>query len=70
VVWERDYSSVHRVQIGSEVHLALYSIGTRALSQGVKRPKRESLHSPPTIAVFKNAGAILPLTYIFSWHAA
>jgi hypothetical protein len=37
-----------------------------ALSPGVKRPGRESDHSPPSSANVKNGGAILPSPYMFS----
>jgi hypothetical protein len=36
------------------------------LSLGVKRPVRETDHSPPTNAVVKNGGAIPPLRYTYS----
>jgi hypothetical protein len=39
-----------------------------ALSPGVKRPGRESDHSPATNAKVKNGGAIPPLLHMFSWR--
>jgi hypothetical protein len=40
-----------------------------ALSLGVKRPERESDHSPPSSAEIKNSGvtALFPMS---SWHSA
>jgi hypothetical protein len=38
----------HRVQNGSGAHPASYPMGARALSLGVKRPGRETDHSPPS----------------------
>jgi hypothetical protein len=43
----------HRVQNGSGAHPASYTMGTRALSLGIKRPGREADHSPPSSAEVK-----------------
>jgi hypothetical protein len=37
----------------------LYTMGTGALSLGVKQPRREADHSTPSSAEVKNGGAIL-----------
>jgi hypothetical protein len=39
---------LHVVQIGSGVHTASYTVGTGALSPGIKRPGCEADHSPAT----------------------
>jgi hypothetical protein len=38
------------------------------LSTRVKKPGRESDHSPPSTAKVKNGGAIPPLTHTSLWH--
>jgi hypothetical protein len=43
-----NFSLHHRVQNGSGAHPASYSMGTRVLSLGVKRPGREADDSPPS----------------------
>jgi hypothetical protein len=43
-----NFSLHHSVQNGSVAHPTSYSMGTRALSLGVKRPEREADHSPPS----------------------
>jgi hypothetical protein len=45
----------HRVQSGSGAHPASYPIGTRGSFSAVKRPGRETDHSPPSSAEVKNA---------------
>jgi hypothetical protein len=45
----------HRVQNDSMAHLASCPMGTRGLSLGIKRPVRETDHSPPSSAEVKNA---------------
>jgi hypothetical protein len=42
------------VQTGSGVHATSYTMGTRDSFPGVKRPRREADHSPPTNAKVKN----------------
>jgi hypothetical protein len=42
--WGQEFSVLHVVQTGSGVHPTSYPMGT----QGVKRPRREADHSPPT----------------------
>jgi hypothetical protein len=41
-----------------------------ALSTGVKRPRRETDHSPPTIAEVKKCGIIHPVRHTPWWHSA
>jgi hypothetical protein len=41
-----------------------------ALSSWVKRPGRETDHSPPSSAEVRNGGAIPPIPHILSWHRA
>jgi hypothetical protein len=48
-----NFSLHHRVQNGSGVHPASYPMGTRGSFPGVKRPGRESDHSPPSSAEVK-----------------
>jgi hypothetical protein len=49
-----NFSLHHRVQRGSGAHPASYPMGTGTLSLGVKRPRREADHSPPSSAEVKN----------------
>jgi hypothetical protein len=51
--WGQEFSLLQIVQNGSEVHPTSYPMGTGALSPGVKRPRREVDHSPPTSAEVK-----------------
>jgi hypothetical protein len=50
-----NFSLHHRVQNGSGAHPASYPMGTRGSFLGVKRPRREADHSPPSSAEVKNA---------------
>jgi hypothetical protein len=50
-----NFSLHHHVQNGSGTHPASYPMGTRDFSVGVKRPRREADHSPPSSAEVKNA---------------
>jgi hypothetical protein len=45
--------SLHRVQTGSGAHPASYPMGNRGFFLGVKRPGRETYHSPPSSAEVK-----------------
>jgi hypothetical protein len=54
VPWVQDFSPLHVVRTGCAAHPASYSMGTGALSMGVKRQKREADYSPQTIAEVKN----------------
>jgi hypothetical protein len=45
-----NFSLHRRVQNGSGVHLASYPMGIRGSFPGVKRPGRETDHSPPSSA--------------------
>jgi hypothetical protein len=49
----QEFSLLHVVQTGSEVHTASYPMGTGALFPGEKRLGREADHSPPTSAEIK-----------------
>jgi hypothetical protein len=44
----------HRVQNGSGTHTTFYPMGTGGSFAGVKRPRRETDHSPPYSAEVKN----------------
>jgi hypothetical protein len=46
----QEFSLLHVVQTGSGVHPTSYTMGTGALSSGVKRSGREDDQSSPTIA--------------------
>jgi hypothetical protein len=48
--WGQEFSLLHVVQAGSEVHPTSYPMGIGGSSPGVKRPGREVDHSPPTSA--------------------
>jgi hypothetical protein len=41
-----------------------------ALYLGLKRPRREADHSPPSSAEVKNGGAMPPFSNMSSWHSA
>jgi hypothetical protein len=49
----QEFSLVRVVQTGSGVHLTSYSMGTGGSFPGVKRPRCEADHSPPTNAEVK-----------------
>jgi hypothetical protein len=49
-----NFSLHHRVQTGSGAHPASYPMGTRNSFLRVKRPGRETDHSPPSSAEVKN----------------
>jgi hypothetical protein len=59
---------LHSVQTGSGANPDSYPMGAGALSPGVKWPRREADHSPPTSAAVNNDGAMLPLPHTSSWH--
>jgi hypothetical protein len=48
-----NFSLHHRVQNGSGAHPASYPMGTRGSFLGLKRPRREADHSPPSSAEVK-----------------
>jgi hypothetical protein len=48
-----NFSLHHRVQNGSGAHPASYPMGTRGSFPGVKRPRREADHLPPSSAEVK-----------------
>jgi hypothetical protein len=48
-----NFSFHHRVQNGSRLHPASYPMGTRGSFPGVKQPRREADHSPPSSAEVK-----------------
>jgi hypothetical protein len=62
----------HGVHTGSGAHPFSYPKGSRgrALSPGIKRPRREADHSPPSSAEFKNAWSYTSThLYVFmAWY--
>jgi hypothetical protein len=48
-----NFSLHHRVQNSSEAHPASYPMGTRGSFSGVKWPRREADHLPPSSAEVK-----------------
>jgi hypothetical protein len=52
------------VRTGSGAHPTMYAVGTWALSQGVKRPKRDVLHLPPSSAEVENAWSSISTSII------
>jgi hypothetical protein len=50
----KEFSHLQIIQTGHKARPASYPIGTKASSPWVKRPGRESDHSPPTNAYVKN----------------
>jgi hypothetical protein len=50
----RHFSVFHSFKTGSRAHPVSNPMGTRALSAGVKWPRNEAEHSPPTGAEVKN----------------
>jgi hypothetical protein len=50
----QDFSPLHVVQTDSGVHLASYPMDTGGHFPALKRPGRETDHSPPTSAELKN----------------
>jgi hypothetical protein len=60
------FSSVSRPALGS-IQPPIQWIRT-AVSLGVKGPRLEADHSPPTSTEVKNGGAIPPLSYTSSWR--
>jgi hypothetical protein len=59
--WKRDSSFYHSIQTVSGVHTASCIMVTVARSKRVKRPERESDHTPRSGAQLKNDGAVSPL---------
>jgi hypothetical protein len=51
------------VHTSSGDHPTSYPMSTGALGPGVKRPKREADHSPPTSAKVKKTGSMHPLPH-------
>jgi hypothetical protein len=70
----RHFTLLHTVQIGSEAHPAPYQMGTtgagyyQELSPEVKRPGRETNHSPLSSAKVKKGGTISPLPHTSPWR--
>jgi hypothetical protein len=64
------FSVFHSFQTGSGAHQASFKMGTGALSPELKRPERETDHSPPSTAEVKYRGAIPPLPITSSWCGA
>jgi hypothetical protein len=59
------FSILHNVQTGSEAHPASYPVGIAGCFSGIKRPGRESDHSPPFSTKVRNDGAIPHPPYVF-----
>jgi hypothetical protein len=51
--YAQEFSLLHIVQTGSEVHPTSYKMGTGVSFPGIKRQGREADHSPPTSAEVK-----------------
>jgi hypothetical protein len=66
----RDFSLLHSVQTASEVYPASYPKATGALSPKLKKPGRESDHSPPSNVEVNNGGALPPFPYTSYWRGA
>jgi hypothetical protein len=63
------YSIAFRPNLGPTLPLIQWV--PRALSPGVKRPRRETDHSPASSAEVKNDGTTIPpLPRVPSWHSA
>jgi hypothetical protein len=65
----KDFPLLHIVTTGSEVHPDSCEKGAGALSPGVKRPRRETNHSPPSVSEVNNCGSMPPLLHTSSWHS-
>jgi hypothetical protein len=65
----RDFSLLHSVRTGFGEHTASSLMGTRALSLGVKLPRRLSDHSPPSSAEVKKVELYL-YSLMSSWCGA
>lgn len=50
LVEERAVSFPQNIEDGPGAHPVFYSVGIGALSSAIKRPERESVHSPPSRA--------------------
>jgi hypothetical protein len=56
---------IHNVHTGNGAHADSCSVGTGAISPGVKRKVCEANHSTPCSAEVKNFEAIPPLPHVF-----
>jgi hypothetical protein len=54
----RSFFHLRNVRTGSAVHSSFHSLGTGVISRGVKRPRREVNHSPPSLPMLRMSGAI------------
>jgi hypothetical protein len=64
--WGQEFSLLHIVQTGSEVHPASYKMGTGGSFLGVKRQGCEADHSPQTSAKVKKMWTYTSTpTYVF-----
>jgi hypothetical protein len=54
----RNVSCLHSIQTGSEVHLASHTMGTGAVSLGIKQQGHAAYNSRLSSAKVKNGGAI------------
>jgi hypothetical protein len=60
----RDYSLLRGIETDPRAHSASYTMGTGALSPGLKRPD----HSPAANAEVNNGGAVFRLPHTSSWR--
>lgn len=66
-----DFTILHSVQAGSEVHQASDPLSIKVLSPGIKRPGLEAGgHSPPSSAEVNNEGVRPPLSHRSLWRGA
>jgi hypothetical protein len=64
----KTFSSPQRPDRLSGPPSLLSKVYRRQFPRGVKRPKREADHSPPSSVQFRNGGAVPPLPHIPSWR--
>jgi hypothetical protein len=62
------YSTASRLILGPTLPPIQWVLGV--LSLGVKQPRHEPHHSPPSSSEIKNVGPIPPLPHMPSWHSA
>jgi hypothetical protein len=66
----RDFSLLHSIQTGSEVHTASCPIGTGGSSAGHKKAGKWTDHSPPSSDEIKKSGSVPPLPHTSSWRGS
>jgi hypothetical protein len=66
----RNFSLLQNVQTDSEAHPITHSMGIGVLPRGIKRPRREVDHSPPSSAEVKNEWSYTstPTNFIFLFN--